>query len=183
MAGEIQLQYVTAGLTARAMLRKPSTNQVWNGSAFVNYATADRDTYAVTLNQEGTASARYVGNMPAVPAGDYWVEVYAVTGGVMSETTDLFMGDGPIVWNGTSVVSQYDVSALIALIPAAVWAVVLSGSLTAAKILRGIAAVIFGRVTSDGAEYHEAGGPGDDTDIVLTVASDTDGNRTVTRNL
>lgn len=183
---EFRIQTSQPGLTVRGILRneddlayKPSA------AAFVAYETADRDLYAVELTEEGTASGRYVGDMPAVPAGDYSFEVFARATSVMLESDEYLGGTegDPIVWDGTAVVTRQAQASALAGMAEAVWEVVLSGTLTAAKLLRGVAAVLFGKVTADGTEYHEAGGPGDDTDVVLLVTADTDGNREVTRSL
>jgi hypothetical protein len=92
MAGELQISYLAAK-TVYVLIRSV-TGTIWNGSAFESYATANYANYPITLAQQGTASAYYVGNFPsAITAGTY--------------TT---VGIGNFDWNGSAVAKISDMA-------------------------------------------------------------------------
>lgn len=100
MAGEIQLAHVT-GKNVYALVRN-ATGSIWNGSAFVAYATANLSTYALTLTEQGTASAYYAGTFPAVAAGVYNLVAYERAGGSPAEG-DPLIATGEMHWDGAAV--------------------------------------------------------------------------------
>ncbi len=102
MASELQTDYLTAK-TVYFLLRN-SVGQIWNGAAFEAYVTANYANYDIAGTEQGTASGYYVGNMPAVAAGIYYLVAKEQTGGSPAET-DISIGAGEINWTGTVVPS------------------------------------------------------------------------------
>lgn len=102
MAGELQVSYRTAK-TVYVLVRN-TAGQVYNGSAFVTYATADYVGYAISLAEQGTASAYYVGDFPAVAAGRYNVIAKERVGSSPDET-DPTIGAETFDWNATAAYS------------------------------------------------------------------------------
>lgn len=102
MAGELQVSYRTAK-TVYVLIRN-TVGQVYNGSTFVTYATADYVGYAVSLTEQGTASAYYVGDFPTVAAGRYNVVAKERVGSAADET-DPTLGTETFDWNATVVYS------------------------------------------------------------------------------
>lgn len=100
MANELGVQYDVTGRNVYFLLRN-SVNAIWNGSAFVAYATLDLGSYDIPATEQGTASRFYVANMPAVAAGVYHQYAYEQVGASPAET-DLLIGAGPIEWDGTA---------------------------------------------------------------------------------
>lgn len=94
MANEIQIS--RPDLTGQALyaIRRNSAAQPWNGSAFVNYATADLASYAIALTEQGTASGYFVGNAP-VPGVPGSVVVKVRAGGSPAES-DVQAGTGDV---------------------------------------------------------------------------------------
>lgn len=109
MASEIQLQHTTAGANLYALVRN-SVGQVYNGTAFVTYATADLANYDIALTEQGTASRFYAGNFPAVAAGVYGVSVYVRAGANPAEG-DALAGIGDIEWDGSAVLPRSQIAA------------------------------------------------------------------------
>lgn len=112
MSGEIQLGY-QAGKTLYCHIRN-RVGQVWSTSGgtggFEPYATANIADYKISLTEQGTASAYYVGNMPsAVPAGIYSILAKQQIGGAVAET-DPNVGAGDLQWNGTVTLPLSDLS-------------------------------------------------------------------------
>lgn len=78
--------------------------QIWNGSAFESYTTGNYANYPISATEQGTASAYYAGDMPALSAGVYYITAKERVGGSPAES-DISIGWGPIQWNGTVVSS------------------------------------------------------------------------------
>lgn len=103
MAGEIQVPYGVSGRNVYALVRN-SAGQVWNGIAFVTYATANLSSYAINLAQQGTASGFYVGNMPSIANGVYGLVAYDRAGGAPAES-DTLIGTESMQWSGWAVIA------------------------------------------------------------------------------
>lgn len=108
MAAELQLAHGTTGRTLYAVLRS-ATGTVYNtaGAAFEAYNASNWTSYDIALTEQGT-SGYYVGDMPAVAAGIYAVEVRWQAGGSPA-TTDTTVGSGEVNWTGTVVAALSDV--------------------------------------------------------------------------
>jgi hypothetical protein len=169
MAGELQVRYGVTGRTVRFVLWN-TAGQVWNGSSFVAYVTANLNTYAIASSEQGTASGRYVGDMPAVAAGSYTVEAFDRAGGSLAET-DALVGEGDIDWTGTAVASSVGMLDLTDGIESGV---------TPRQATRAMAAALAGKVTSSGGAYAAIGNASTPR---LAVTDDGGGNRTVTPTL
>lgn len=112
MAGEIQAPF-SAGKTVYAQIRN-RVGQIWNTSggtgAFETYSTAQISVYAISLTEQGTASAYYTGNMPAaIPAGLYNIVAKEQKGGSVAET-DPVVAAGTEQWNGTVLLPLSDLA-------------------------------------------------------------------------
>lgn len=108
MAGELQISYITSK-TVYVLIRS-TTGTIWNGSTFESYATANYATYPITLAQQGSASAYYVGNFPTgISAGTYNIVFKDRTGGSPAET-DPTIGIGNFDWNGSAVAKISDMA-------------------------------------------------------------------------
>lgn len=99
MASEIAARAAPAQVVY-AQVRN-SVNAIWNGSAFVTYATANIALYAIALTEQGTASGVYVGTFPVVAAGVYSVEAFVRTGASVAES-DASLGSEQVLWSGTA---------------------------------------------------------------------------------
>jgi hypothetical protein len=103
VAGEIQVSY--QALATLYYLIRNRTAQVWSTSggtgAFEVYATANYSDYAISLTEQGTASAFYAGTFPAaVPAGVYSIQAKQQIAGSVAQT-DPAVAVGDFQWNGT----------------------------------------------------------------------------------
>lgn len=186
MAGEIQLAHGTTGRVLYAVVRS-FLGTIWNTAetAFEAYDSGNWTEYAVTMTEQGT-SGYYAGDMPAVPAGVYPVEVRHRAGGSPA-TTDTVAGVGPIEWSGTAVVALSTRSATgdqMAVTPgaaealvAALEASIVDGTLTRLQVERLVLAALAGNVSGDGAIYYA---PGTSTPRLTVAATGVDG-RIVTR--
>lgn len=99
MAGELKVGYLP-GKTIYFHLRD-NTGQIWNGSAFEAYQTANIANYDIAATEQGSASGFYTATMPAASAGVYNVEAKLQAGASPAES-DLSLGAGSIEWNGTT---------------------------------------------------------------------------------
>ena len=97
MASELQSDYLT-GKNVYFQLRN-NVGQIWNGTSFVAYATADIATYNINATEQGTASGYYAASMPAANSGIYYVVAKERAGGGVAET-DITVGTGVIQWDG-----------------------------------------------------------------------------------
>lgn len=100
MADEIQLQ-ATAAWDVYALIRDP-VGDIWNGSSFETYVTANLGTYDIPMSEQGTASGFYEAAFPtsigaAIHGAPYGVSVYRRIGGSPSEG-DPIIGSGNIEW-------------------------------------------------------------------------------------
>jgi hypothetical protein len=111
VASEIQIAHDEAAVNLYALVRN-AVGAVWNGSAFVAYATADLANYDVALTEQGTASRYYAGTFPAVSAGIYAVSVYKRAGGSPAEG-DSLEGFGVVEWDGSALVPLAKVKAAV----------------------------------------------------------------------
>lgn len=100
MAGELQVDYVTAK-TVYFLLRN-AVGQVWNGTTFESYLTANYATYPIGATEQGTASFYYAGNFPSVAAGTYYAVAKERIGGSPAES-DPSIGHGTVNWAGSVV--------------------------------------------------------------------------------
>ncbi len=85
-----------------------SAGAVWNGSAFVTYATADRANYDIAATQQGTASGRFFASFPTAitTSGTYeWTMYQYQDGGVAPAEGDIYISGGSVDWTGSSSVS------------------------------------------------------------------------------
>ncbi len=96
---ELQADYVP-GKNVYFLLRN-SVGQVWNGSSFVTYVTANYATYFLTATEQGTASGYYTADMPGANAGLFYMVAKERLGGSPAES-DFTVGTGTILWNGSS---------------------------------------------------------------------------------
>jgi hypothetical protein len=103
MAGEIQCSY-KAAVTLYGVVRSPqSGGMVWDNVSgyFTTYNTTLYSNYSVSLTQQGTASAYYVGNFPTgIAPGTYNVVAKQQLGGSPAEA-DPTVAQGQLEWNGT----------------------------------------------------------------------------------
>ena len=99
MAGELQASYRPA-VTCYFLIRN-SVGQIWNGSAFETYDTANYATYTISALEQGTDSAYYVGTFPStITAGVYSIVLKQQLTGSPAET-DPTGATGDQQWNGT----------------------------------------------------------------------------------
>lgn len=183
MAGELQLAHGTTGRTLYAVVRD-TAGLVWNvtESAFETYSAPGWASYATVLTEQG-ASGYYVGDMPAVPAGAYPVEVRS-RAGADPAVTDTPVGEGTVEWSGSAIVplatrsSQASVAALpsAAAILAAIEGAVVDGALTRLQAERLVLAALAGNTSPDGTTYYA---PGTTTPRLVVATAGADG-RTVT---
>jgi hypothetical protein len=103
LANELQVRHSLSGRTVKFLLWN-TIAQVWNGTAFVAYATANLASYGIAATEQGTASRRYVATMPAVPAGVYFAEAFDQSGASLAES-DQLLGAETIHWTGTAVLA------------------------------------------------------------------------------
>lgn len=104
MAGEIQVRYTTGKLVY--VLLRNAKAKIWNGKSFETYAGDSYVTYQkypINLTEQAGASKYYVGDMPKVPAGVYYLQCLENTqqapGSVASDLDTDFGGD-IILWDG-----------------------------------------------------------------------------------
>ena len=112
MAGEIQTSF-QAGRTVYALIRS-RTGTIWNTSggtgAFETYTTAVYTSYAISLTEQGTASAFYAGTFPsAIVPGVYGLTAKNQLGGSAAET-DPTVAAGDLQWNGSVALPLSDLT-------------------------------------------------------------------------
>lgn len=109
MASEVQASGPGSGRTLYFVVRN-SVGQIWNGTAFAAFATANWSTYTTAMTEQGTASNYYTGTFPStIAAGIYSVTVKQQLGGTAAET-DTTVAVGDINWGGSTVVPLSDVA-------------------------------------------------------------------------
>lgn len=109
MAGEIIAPKGTIGGTAYAQVRNES-GQIWNTSgtpAFEVYNAANVADYDIALTEQG-ASGTFVGNLPTLPRGIYFIEARMRAGGSPAESDTVFAA-GTIRWTGSAEEGVADV--------------------------------------------------------------------------
>lgn len=110
MANELAMPWITSK-TLYFLLRS-ATNQIWNGSSFENYATANLGNYDIPATEQGTASAYYVANMPGASAGVYTWVAKEQAGGSPAEG-DILVGTGYLEWSGSAVLPLSNLGSII----------------------------------------------------------------------
>lgn len=111
MANEIQF-VANAGITAYALIRDQD-GDIWDGSNFVPYVTANLGTYAVYATEQGTASGYYSCNFPSVSADLYNITAHQRIGVTPAET-DIIVASGTFYWDGTRQTNFIEHAGLIA---------------------------------------------------------------------
>lgn len=108
MANEVFFSFRTAATTY--ILVRDRTGQIWNGTSFVAYATANYSLYTVSATEQGTASHGYAASFPtAIVAGTYSVEARQQLAGSAAET-DPTIATGNYEWNGTVTLPLSDLA-------------------------------------------------------------------------
>jgi hypothetical protein len=114
MAGEIQFIFETTGSTLYYALRKLSA-QMWNTSgtpAWEARTVANWGDYDIALSETPADSFLYLGDMPAVDAGWYWVDIYEQSGASPAIADDTLVGQMLGYWNGTAFrINEADIQA------------------------------------------------------------------------
>lgn len=100
MANELQTDYL-AGKTVYFLLRN-ATGSIWNGSSFESYNSGNYANYPITASEQGS-SGYFVGSMPIIVSGLYYLLAKERVGGSPAET-DITVGTGQILWGGTAPV-------------------------------------------------------------------------------
>jgi len=104
MSNNIALcDWVETGVTIYGQIRNRA-GQVWNGSAFEAYATANIATYATLATEQGTASKVYSLTFPAVAAGRYFLSWKKRAGSAVAEA-DLTIDAQNIEWDSTEILT------------------------------------------------------------------------------
>lgn len=107
MANEIAGKGPGTGRTCYFTIRD-RTGQIWNGSAFEAYLTANYLNYDIALTEQGTASNFYVGTFPStISPGVYSIEAKQQAGGSVAET-DVTWGTETYQWNGSATAPLSD---------------------------------------------------------------------------
>ena len=112
MANELTIKYPGDETLYTVVLN--SVGKVFNliTTNFENPIDANWGQYDITLT-EAENTEIYRGNMPTVPAGVYAFLVHKQAGGSPA-VTDLGVGVGSVEWDGTVVLSMYDIRGGIA---------------------------------------------------------------------
>lgn len=108
MAGEIQASFTT-NVTVYVIIRN-RVAQAWNTNtgAFETYQTTNYTNYAVSLTEQGTASAFYVGTFPPlIPPGTYSL-VAKQQVNVGPAESDPGFAQGNVEWNGAALAPLSD---------------------------------------------------------------------------
>ena len=104
MAKELQIRHTNAAEGVYAQVRN-ATGEIWNGSAFEGYVTANIATYDVVLIEKGESQV-FTGTFPAaIPAGIYHIFVWDGSVGTPAEA-DTYVTDYWVEWDGTVLVSR-----------------------------------------------------------------------------
>jgi len=108
-ANEIQFQYETSN-SVYAIIRKPSTNQVWDitNTQWTTWNDLNIGDYDLPLTDHGGdfLSASFPAGI--TDAGDFPVTLYEQDG-ASPATDDLMVGHGSVLWDGTAEVTLSDV--------------------------------------------------------------------------
>jgi hypothetical protein len=106
MATKLLIPFPATGYALYGIIWDGSGN-VWNGSAFVPYVTANRATYAIMAVEQGTASKVYELTIPAIAAeGAYTASISIRAGapGVYAESDSGPIWQESFYWSGTAIV-------------------------------------------------------------------------------
>lgn len=85
-----------------------STGKVWNTSgtpAFEDWADGNVTDYDISLTDK--SSSQYIGDFPTTAAGRYKVNI-CEQAGANPAITDIVIGQGEILWDGTSEIFEAD---------------------------------------------------------------------------
>lgn len=107
MADVISAQFAEAPTTPVYALLRNSEGKIWNGSAFVTYATVDYDDYPLVMTEQGSDSRHYTVAFPAVDRGRYNVVVLtqdSATPATYSEANDTPVGSERYDWGGDAAI-------------------------------------------------------------------------------
>ncbi len=108
MANEILFNFTSSQTVYFLIWNRIS--QVWNGSAFVTYVTANYATYTNSAIEQGTASSMYAGTFPpTIIPGIYSVVAHKQVAGSPAET-DPVIATGNVEWNGTALLPRSDLA-------------------------------------------------------------------------
>ncbi len=108
MANEIQFSY-QAGRSTYILIRD-RTGQIWNGTVFAAYVTANYGTYPVSAVEQGSASALYAATFPVtIVPGIYGIVAKQQLGGSPAET-DPTVAAGDYQWNGAVTLPLSDLA-------------------------------------------------------------------------
>lgn len=101
-----KIEYVyTTGSTIYAVIRNPANGQVWNGSAFEAWNSANIATYDVALSGGTDSSMYYSVDFPVgITAGTYTVAVHLQAGGSPA-VSDTLLGAGTMASDGLDQVN------------------------------------------------------------------------------
>jgi len=98
MSDEVKISY-EAGSTLYFRTYN-STGQLWNGSAFENWADGNVGDYDTALTD--MSSGEYLGDFPAASSGTYGVIAFEQAGGTPVITDVAVSSIGLIWWNGSA---------------------------------------------------------------------------------
>lgn len=101
----VLIPFPSTGQTLYATIRNLA-GQIWNGSAFEAYATANIATYDIALTEQGTASKVYAFTFPAAitASGMYFVDIYVyAVAGTPAETDSGPLWRENIDWDGSAI--------------------------------------------------------------------------------
>jgi hypothetical protein len=200
MADMIQLQHSASAANLYALVRN-SAGDIWNGAAFVTYATADLGSYDLPMTEQAT-SKFYAVAFPTVAAGVYAVTAYVRAGGAPAES-DSCIASGDVEWSGTAMIvtaSQASVTSIDGRIPAALIGgridatvdatgmeagaidaimddTIGDGTLTMRQALRVLVAGMAGKLSGAATSTVTIRNTADSVDVIV-ASVDADGNRT-----
>lgn len=98
MSNELQLSYLVSQNTY--VLVRNGAGQVCSGTTMVTFDAGDIGDYDIPLTDRG--GGFYTGDFPALPAGNYYIEYFAQTGGSPSATADIKLDSRRFEWSGTA---------------------------------------------------------------------------------
>lgn len=95
------------GLEVYAIIRNVE-DEVWDGTAFVTFAIADKDDYDISLTEQGSTGYYSVDFPSAIVAGTYHINYHArlVSGQVDLTTPDDVIHQEVKEWDGTTIVDS-----------------------------------------------------------------------------
>ena len=105
MADEIKYLHDDAAETLYAIVRHPTTGQFYAAATPEDFLVANWATYDIALAEENgaaTGNGMYEGDMPAVAAGSYWVDIYVQAAGAPAQT-DVLLDSTLYYWDATNL--------------------------------------------------------------------------------